>query len=718
MVITALDTSFNAVAVIEAYKSFIWTERYDDIGDFELYVPASAPYLDKLHNDFYISCSESPLLEWDEEDEQHPGQMFHVKEKKLMIIEKIDYKTDIENGNTVLITGRSLESILQRRVIWKDDGSVTEINRDTIYKAGLAPHGEQGWENNTKDPIPVYYVIIYLLWLNVIAPTNTHRTIEHFTMHYPNDTRILNAIIYPCSYRGDNLYDVIRSICNQCEISFEVRIDDSEGGNLYNWFMLRLFKGVNHLSSQSTNGYVCFSTEFDNLISSDNSLDMSTYKTMAYFIGQGEKWSVKEFCNTEVCLTGWLRVYNNSLYACKSDMDETNIPRENVPPNDPEQWALVEDWNHSTLYTAGTYVTYGIDVYRIDHNLVTYDEHQTYAAGAVVMHSGWIYVSLVDDNNANIGDTNYWYRCQNEDQCFNAESWDKLQSILKDTYDVCGDVQDNSTIGLDRRELFVDATNVPSSYTYYPDGQTEFTYILDRGAFLATLKDKALSELTIPANRPTKNFDCEIETKVSFQFGKDYGIGDVIEVKDTFGFTDSVVVNSYIISHDESGVLTAYPTFESVESSTIITKYLSVGMALSTGTFLLKIPESTRFRDREIIAKSVNNGTTYYLMSFVKKITSDSMFSTGRTERELHMVAWTTDTTVYTDNRYQTQEEALTVGPTIVGTPMFYIDIEGGITLPGVINPSWSPPVGTDLGDITHVYESTSQYKNILIANL
>ena len=55
MVITAFDTSFNAVAIVEAYKSFIWTDRYTDVGDFELYVPASAPYLDKIHNDYYYA---------------------------------------------------------------------------------------------------------------------------------------------------------------------------------------------------------------------------------------------------------------------------------------------------------------------------------------------------------------------------------------------------------------------------------------------------------------------------------------------------------------------------------------------------------------------------------------------------------------------------------------------------------------------------------------
>lgn len=727
MVITALDTSFNAVAVIEAYKSFIWTERYEDIGDFEICVPASAPYLDKLHNDFYIMCSDSPTesrILTDEETGKEQTLTFY----KLMIIEKIEYKTDLEDGNSVLITGRSLESILERRIIWKNDGTITEVNRDAIFKAGLI--SDQSWSGDTTSPIPIKDAIGYLLFINIIMPESTNRKIEKFFCEpvlHSDDSRINNAIIRPCSYRGNNLYDVVRDICKQCEVSFQIRWAD-----ITNDLRFYLFKGNNHLSSQSTNGYVCFSTEFDNLLSSDNSLDMSTYKTMAYFLGKGEKWSVKEYVNTEFCSAGWIRVYNNELYACKQDFKDHDVPMprpdDKTPPNDPDNWALVSDWDHTIAYQAGSYVSYYVsyayEIYRISQDIARYNSSTTYSAGSVVMggsgSESWMYVSLQDQNNHPLSDSEWWYRCENENECFNAQDWEQVQSVQKENYDIHGDVQNNSTTGLDRRELFVDATNVPASYTYYPDGATERTYILEKGVYEATLRDKALSELTIPANRPTKFFDCEIETKVSFKFGKDYGIGDVIEVKDTYGFTDSVVVDSYVISHDESGILSAYPTFEAVESSTIITKYLTKDMALSTGTFLLKVPESTRFVDTQVIATAKNTvtNTTYYLMSFVKRIKSDSTFSTGQTDRELHIVAWTTDQNVYTDGRYQPEDQVLKVGPAIVGTPMFYINIEGGITLPGVLNPSWLPPIDVDLGDVLSVDENKAQYKNILIANL
>ncbi len=711
MIITVLDMNFNAVAIVEAYRSFIWTDRYDDVGDFELYVPASAPYLDKIRNDFYISCTEADYTGF----------------RRLMIVEKKEYKTDLENGNNVVISGRSLESILDRRIVWKKDGSITEINRKTIHDK--IPSITYDDYDTTKE-FPLQNGIQYLLEMNVINPTNDPlRKINSFSFENSTDSRITSLTLRPCSYRGDSLYNVIRSICDMYGISFQIVFDES-----ISKFKFKLYKGISHLSSQTENGYVCFSAEFDNLLSSDNSIDMSTYRTMAYFIGNREKWTVKEFSETEIVETGYIRVYNNALYACISDEAGKVVPKTHVPPDDTTTWALVTSWNLQTAYTVGSYVTYDLEIYRIDHDVVRYTSGHTYSEGAVVLNgteeNSWMYISLVSNNNQPLpspsseyphGQTNeYWYVCKDENECFNAQDWDQIQSIGKETEEIIGNVQNNSTSDMDRRELFVDATNVPSSYTYYPDPYVNNSrdYILDKGIFEATLRDKALSELTIPNCRPTKNFDCEIETLVGFKYRRDYNIGDIIEVKDAFGFIDSVVVNSYVISHDESGIFKAYPTFESVEASTIVTRYLELNDDLSTGTFLLKIPESTRFNDKQIIATSKKNNTTYYLMSFVKKIRSDSEFTDGQVDREMHMVAWCTDTTVYTDGRYQTQEQAMTIGPSIVGQPMFYIDIEGNIELPAIVNPSWEPPVNVNLGVINEVHPDKDQYKNILLANL
>lgn len=52
---TILNSRFEKVAIIDRFKSFIWTDRYQENGDFELYLTLDMdgvfPY---LVNDYYL----------------------------------------------------------------------------------------------------------------------------------------------------------------------------------------------------------------------------------------------------------------------------------------------------------------------------------------------------------------------------------------------------------------------------------------------------------------------------------------------------------------------------------------------------------------------------------------------------------------------------------------------------------------------------------------
>ena len=270
--------------------------------------------------------------------------------------------------------------------------------------------------------------------------------------------------------------------------------------------------------------------------------------------------------------------------------------------------------------------------------------------------------------------------------------------------------------------MFVDATSVPASYNYYYDNKKQDTvdWLVDDGVMKATVKDMALAELTIPNNRMLKEFNAEIGYNTNFKYGTDYNIGDIVEVHDEYGYYDSVRIKQFIISDDTTGIK-AYPVFESVEASTITTRYLEVNDELLSNTFLVKVPESTRFYGATTIATAENNGTTYYLKSFIKKVTTDSdVVQGGKVRRDLHMVAWVTTDDIYTNYEEQGNKEILKQHPTVVGEPLFYIDIDAdtGMKIPGVLFPSWTPPYGTDLGLIKTINVDAGQYRNILLANI
>ena len=42
MEVISFNTNKQKVAIVDSYKSFIWNDRYEDLGDFELYIPADA----------------------------------------------------------------------------------------------------------------------------------------------------------------------------------------------------------------------------------------------------------------------------------------------------------------------------------------------------------------------------------------------------------------------------------------------------------------------------------------------------------------------------------------------------------------------------------------------------------------------------------------------------------------------------------------------------
>ena len=92
-----LTPTFEAVDIIDTFTSLIWTDRYNAYGDFEICVPADSSILTSVDLDDYLWIKES---------------------EHTMIVENIDIDTDVEEGSTIKITGRSLESILKRRVVW------------------------------------------------------------------------------------------------------------------------------------------------------------------------------------------------------------------------------------------------------------------------------------------------------------------------------------------------------------------------------------------------------------------------------------------------------------------------------------------------------------------------------------------------------------------------------------------------------------------------
>lgn len=232
MDLTILDTDKTPLCVLDVYNSFIWTDRYSKYGDFELHASMSEDLLQYLKQDYYITNANS---------------------EHVMIIEKLLINSDTENGNTITVSGRSLESLLERRIVWKR----------TTLSGNL--------QNSIKK----------LLTENVISPKDSNRKIEDFIFEESTDSAITELTIKG-QYTGDNLYEAITSICQENNIGFKVTM------NNLNQFVFKLYSGVDRSYGQSVNPYVVFSPNFENIIESNYIESKMALKNVALIGGEGE----------------------------------------------------------------------------------------------------------------------------------------------------------------------------------------------------------------------------------------------------------------------------------------------------------------------------------------------------------------------------------------------------------------------------------------------
>ena len=233
MEVTVLNKNFESVDVIDYFESLIWTDRFNKCGDFEIYTPITTEIWNILQPDYYL---------WSRDSEY------------LMIIEDRQIETDIETGNHVTITGRSLESILMRRIIWNQ--TVITGNLQTGIKK--------------------------LITENVINPGVADRKIANFIFEDSTDEAITKLTIESAQYTGDVLYDVITELCATFSIGFKITLNDSKQ------FVFKLYSGTDRSYSQSINPYVVFSPNFENIMNSKYLESSKTLKNVTLVAGEGE----------------------------------------------------------------------------------------------------------------------------------------------------------------------------------------------------------------------------------------------------------------------------------------------------------------------------------------------------------------------------------------------------------------------------------------------
>lgn len=264
-----LNRDLEFVDICDDYISIIWTPRYFKSGDFELYLPATDKNIASMKADYYV-VRDKDIIKDDS------GIIY----KNVMIIEKIQVVTDVEEGNRLIVTGRCLKSILARRIIWQ---------QTTLY--GLA---ETALRSIITD--------------NAINPSIESRKIDNLQLSVIKGfTDKINRQV-----TGDNLYDFIVEVCTTYGIGWEIFIQDDA-------FMIHFYKGEDRSYNQDVNPYVIFSAEYDNLLSTDYTYDKTNYKNVALIAGEGEGLARKTAVAGEASGLDRYEIYVDSRNSSSND---------------------------------------------------------------------------------------------------------------------------------------------------------------------------------------------------------------------------------------------------------------------------------------------------------------------------------------------------------------------------------------------------------------
>lgn len=231
MELYVLNRDFEIINYIDTFVSLEWVKRYFDTGDFVLNCVADMNIIKSLQKRNYLVR---------EDDE------------RIMIIEKINITTSAENGNTVNVSGRSIESILGRRIVWK--------------------------QTNNKASETVEQFIRRLVDENVINPTDPKRKIPNLILgELKGFTEKIEKQV-----TGDNLLTVIKEICQAYNYGFKITMNEA------GYLVFDLYKGTDRSYNQSINPYVVFSNDYDNIINTEYEYDETNISNVALIGGEGE----------------------------------------------------------------------------------------------------------------------------------------------------------------------------------------------------------------------------------------------------------------------------------------------------------------------------------------------------------------------------------------------------------------------------------------------
>lgn len=239
-----LDSQLKATDVVDLFESLIWTERWADVGDFELDI-ASTPSTRSMFT---------------------TGTHFAMnKTYKVMTVKAVEDKTEDDGKRMLKVTGNSLEEILQDR-LYAQLQSGTQIMTDFIVQNKTAA-------NAMRDAFAFDCVGGQLSSANII-PNYVAGNL------YPTDSIAEDPTLISRMQKATDVLSFLKDMSSIYDLGFRLYRNPDTAQVLFN-----VYAGSDRTINQSTLSPVVFSPDLDNLLKPTELATIDKYKNVCRAVG-------------------------------------------------------------------------------------------------------------------------------------------------------------------------------------------------------------------------------------------------------------------------------------------------------------------------------------------------------------------------------------------------------------------------------------------------
>lgn len=331
---TVLNDKLNISleAVCDSFSSLLWDIEYYKCGAFEVYIAASPRNIEIFQTGRIVGR---------DDDKEHFG-----------LIESVELETDAEDGDYLIIKGRFLMCLLERRIIYP-----------TFNFTKLVSYSQ---------------IVMNVVQYN--ACTSGIRKISGLVVGCSSGTCWNTKTKLQVSY--DNLMKWVYTICEKIGGTANIRL--SKTNNEQYEMIFDLLQGADRSMMQEENPHIVFSDSYNNLLSFTYFTDTSVKRNFAYVLGKGEGEQRKRttyFEDSEPALLDRYEVYVDA----KDISDEEQKNGETKPIPDAEYIELLKEKGNqniiptktkseSQIAVQSTQFQYGVDYFVGD--FVTVEHHR------------------------------------------------------------------------------------------------------------------------------------------------------------------------------------------------------------------------------------------------------------------------------------------------------------------------------------------------------